>query len=577
MGSRYRQNNQPEHIYVHGKGDWEQEALRRQRNMQFAIRVVSSSFIVTYNFFKGIIDRFRPPEEVIALGRYIDEYGQETDIIGVRNEELKRHLHLVGGTGRGKTTLLVNMLIQLMLMGRALIVIDPKADLIDSLLEFIPPSRIQDVILFDPSDWKYPIAFNIFSKVKPQDRPRLASEILSVVRKVTGDLSWGPRLEDLLRMAILALAEFPGATFYDLYYMLTDDYFRRTVIQRVTDPFVKEFWEVVFDSWTDSAKANAIQPVVNKISPFFAYEQARHVLGQPNSSFSLRDVCDSGKILLVRIPQGVIGEDLSALLAGLFLTKLDMEIRTRTNMSVESRRQVHVVVDELQNLPVESVNRILSEGRSFGLSFVASHQFEGQLPAELAQSLEHNCAVKLTGHLEGNRHLLEFDLLQDIDQPKFFIRPFLPAQNPSYATADSVKTMSRLRYGIELKDVRNQLGIRHERRVQYGATYKAQKQAEEQAQKQANQQKRTGQTQPLQQPKKQQAQKPTVEKTAPNQPQVDSSKQVPTKQPKTDPSPSAGVQKPQVMQHGTKTDQQPTQPAQKSKKGKRPKPSANTP
>ncbi len=565
MASRYRQNHQPEHIYIHGKGDWEQEALRQQRNMQYATRVVVSSFIVTYNFFKSIVDRFKPPEEVIALGRYIDEYDQETDIVGVRNEELKRHLHLVGGTGRGKTTLLVNMLIQLMLMDRSLIVIDPKADLIDSLLRFIPPSRIQDVILFDPSDWQYPIAFNIFSEVEPHERPRLASEILSVIRKVTGDLSWGPRLEDLLRMAILALTEFPGATFFDLYYVLTDDFFRRTVLQKVTDKFVKEFWEVVFDSWTDSAKASAIHPVLNKIAPFFAYEHARHILGQPNSSFSLRDICDSGKILLVRIPQGVIGEDLSALLAGLFMTKLDMEIRTRTNVSPELRRQVYVVVDELQNLPVESINRILSEGRSFGLSFLASHQYERQLPTELAQSLEHNCAVKVTGHLEGSRHLIEFDLLQDIDQPKFFIRPFLPAQNPSNATADSVRTISRLRYGIELEDVRHQLDLKHERRTQYGAAYRAQKQAKEQAQKQSSyQQRKTSQAQSNQQQNKPQVQNP-------------STGQVPPKQPKTPHSQTSGVSKPQVMQHGTKTAQQPTQPTQKSKKGKRPKSGANTP
>jgi hypothetical protein len=565
MASRYRQNSQPEHIYIHGKGDWEQEALRRQRNLEYATGVVASSFIVAYNFFKGIIDRFRPPEEVIALGRYIDEYDQETDIIGVKNEELKRHLHVVGGTGRGKTTLLVNMLIQLMLMGRSLIVIDPKADLIDSLLRFIPPSRIQDVILFDPSDWQYPIAFNIFSSVKPHERPRLASEILSVVRKVTGDLSWGPRLEDLLRMTILALAEFPGATFYDLYYMLTDDFFRRTVVQRVTDTFVKEFWEGVFSSWSDAAKASAIHPVLNKITPFFAYEHARHILGQPNSSFSLRDICDSGKILLVRIPQGDIGEDLSALLAGLFLTKLDMEIRTRTNVPPELRKQVHVVVDELQNLPVESINRILSEGRSFGLSFLASHQFVGQLPTELAQSLEHNCAVKLTGHLEGNRHLVEFDLLQDIDQPKFFIRPLLPAHNPSNEIAESVRIMSRLRYGIELEDVKHQLELKHERRTQYGEAYRAQKQAEEQAQKQAAyQQKKATQTQSNHQQKKAQTQNPTAGPTRP-------------KQTNADPDQTIGASKPQVMQHGTKTVQQPTQPAQKSGKGKRPKPSANTP
>ena len=258
-----------------------------------------------------------------------------------------------------------------------------------------------------------------------------------------------------------------------------------------------------------------------------------------------------------------------------------MEIRTRTNVPPELRRQVHVVVDELQNLPVESVNRILSEGRSFGLSFLASHQFEGQLPTELAQSLANNCAVKVTGHLEGKRHLVEFDLLQDIDQPKFFIRPFLPAQNPSDETADNTRTMSRLRYGIELADVRQQLELKRERRTQDGTAYRAQLQAEEQAQKQAAyQQKKTSQAQSNKQQKKPQIQNFTVGQTPRKQPSAVPSQavnQTDPKQPKALPSQPAGVSKPQVMKHGATDAQQPTQPAQKSKKGKRPKPSTNTP
>ena len=172
------------------------------------------------------------------------------------------------------------MVIQLMLMGRSIVIVDAKADFANAVLRFIPPNRLQDVILFDPSDTEYPIAWNIFHKVSEEDRSRLAGEIVLVIRKLVG-MSWGPRLDSLLRLAILALLEVPGHTFLDLYYFFTDKHSAADRVGEYSDNFVKEFWEVTFASWSASQQANAINPVLNKLEPFLSYPIARNILGQP--------------------------------------------------------------------------------------------------------------------------------------------------------------------------------------------------------------------------------------------------------------------------------------------------------
>ena len=256
------------------------------------------------------------------------------------------------------------MVIQLMLMGRSLIVVDAKADLVESILRFIPPNRLHDVIVFDPSDTEYPIAWNIFHEVDAADHARLAGEIVLVIRKLVG-LSWGPRLDSLLRLAILALLEVPGYTFLDLYYFFTDATFRSSVTANINDTFVKEFWDVTFASWSPSQQANAINPVLNKLEPFLSYSIARNILGQPSSSFSLREVMDSGKILLIHIPQGILGEDLSRLIGGLMVAKMHMEIISRQNLPAELRRPAVFIADEFQEIASESFEQTLSLARSY--------------------------------------------------------------------------------------------------------------------------------------------------------------------------------------------------------------------
>ena len=446
-------------FYIH-RG-WLAKVYQRQKEMEFIIALVVRSLMVSYAFFRNLVFPVRPNEEVVALGRAIDELGQEQGIIGLLDSEVRKHVHIIGGTGRGKTTLLVNIAIQLMLLKRSLVIIDPKGDLVDAVLSFIPPDRFEDVILFDPTDRMYPLAFNIFESVPAAERSRVAGEILLIFKKISSQGSWGPRLESVLRLAILALLEVPGSTLLDLYFFLTDNTYRMALLQKVTDPFVKEFWTKQFATMKDSQQDQAINPILNKVEPWLSYEEARCVLGQSNSSFSLREAIDTGKIILVRIPQGILGEDLSALIGALVVTKLQMEVMGRATLPLAERRLVHLLVDEFQNFTTSSFEQILSEARSFGLSILCANQFAGQLAPELMQSLENNCAVRLTCHMEGYSHLVQFQLLQDIHQPELWIRPLLPPRNGSDEIAKSVRYISQLKYGTEAADVAAQLALKH--------------------------------------------------------------------------------------------------------------------
>jgi len=452
-------------FYMH-RG-WLAKMYQRQKEAEFIFTLVIRSFMVTYSFFRDLLFPIRPNEAVIALGRAIDEFGQEKRLIGLLDSEVRKHIHVIGGSGRGKTTLLVNVAIQLMLLKRSLVIIDPKGDLVDTIMSLIPPSRFEDVILFDPTDREYPLAFNIFESVPATERSRVAGEILLIFKKITAQGSWGPRLESALRLAILALLEVPGSTLLDLYYFLTNDKYRIALLPKITDKFVRDFWSKQFSTMKDSQQDQVINPILNKIEPWLSYETARYILGQSNSSFSLSEAIDTGKIILVRIPQGILGEDLSSLIGALMVTKLQMEVMGRATSPLRKGKLVHLLVDEFQDFTTSSFEKILSQARSFGLSIICANQFSAQLAPELMQSLESNCAVRLTCHMDGSHHLVHFHLLQDITQPELWVRPLLPAKNRSSEVAKSIRYLSQLRYGIEVADVIEQLALKDQRREYY--------------------------------------------------------------------------------------------------------------
>ncbi len=299
-------------------------------------------------------------------------------VFGIKRDDRRRHVYVVGKTGMGKTTLLEQFVVQDILNGHGVAYIDPHGDTAEKLLTMIPPSRVQDVIYFNPADTAYPIAFNVLEHVDTSHRHLVVSGVVGVFKKLWAD-SWGPRLEYILRNTILALLETPETTLLGVMRMLTDKTYRRRILTNVKDPVVQAFWRDEFAKWQGGALQEVVAPIQNKVGQFLTNPLMRNIVGQPHSAFTMRDVMDSEKILIVNLAKGRIGEDNSALLGALLVTKLQLAAMSRVDMPEAARRDFYLYVDEFQNFATESFADILSEARKYRLNLTLAHQYIAQL------------------------------------------------------------------------------------------------------------------------------------------------------------------------------------------------------
>ena len=303
--------------------------------------------------------------------------GQE-HVFGIKRDDRRRHMYVIGKTGMGKTTLLENMIISDINSGNGLAVVDPHGDLAEKLLNFIPPNRINDVVYFNPADIDYPIAFNVMEHVDPRYRHLVASGLIGVFKKIWAD-SWGPRLEYLLRNTILALLEYPDSTLLGVTRMLVDDDYRKKVVSKISDPVVKTFWTDEFTKYSKQFMVEAISPIQNKVGQFLSSSLVRNIVSQPHSSIEMRDIMDNRKIFIINLAKGRIGEDYSALLGAMLITKIQLAAMGRVDTPEPDRKDFYLYVDEFQNFATESFAGILSEARKYRLNLIVAHQYIGQL------------------------------------------------------------------------------------------------------------------------------------------------------------------------------------------------------
>jgi len=297
---------------------------------------------------------------------------------GIKLDDRRRHMYVIGKTGMGKSTLLENMIIQDIRAGHGLAVVDPHGDLVETVIKYIPSYRINDVIYFNPSDVDYPIAFNILEAVNPTQRTLVVSGLVAVFKKIWVD-SWGPRLEYILRNTLLALIEYPGSTLLGVTRMLVDNEYQKKVVAHITDPIVKSFWQKEFSAFNNQFRTEAIAPIQNKIGQFLQSSVIRNIVGQPKSTIDMREIMDSGKIILLNLAKGRIGEDNSALLGAMAITKLQLAAMSRIDIPEKDRRDMFLYVDEFQNFATESFANILSEARKYHLDLIVAHQYIEQL------------------------------------------------------------------------------------------------------------------------------------------------------------------------------------------------------
>jgi hypothetical protein len=284
------------------------------------------------------------------------------------------HIYVIGKTGVGKSTLLLNMAISDIQKGKGMCIIDPHGDIAETVLHHIPEERLNDVIYFNPKDLDYPIAFNPLKAVHPNYHHLVASGLISTFKKIWAD-SWGPRLEYILRFALLTLLEYPHATLLDIQPLLTDMFFRNRVLSYVTNQHTLSFWKLEFDKYSPQLRSEAITPILNKTGVFLTSIPLRNIVGQKTRGFRMEEIMDEGKILIANLSKGEIGEEASSILGSILVTSIQLSALYRSIQEEHKRKPFYLYVDEMHSFVSLSFADILAEARKYKLSLFLTHQY----------------------------------------------------------------------------------------------------------------------------------------------------------------------------------------------------------
>jgi hypothetical protein len=327
----------------------------------------------------------------VCLGTHISGWPVTLDA-----DERRRHLYIVGQTGTGKSTLLLNLVEQDLVNGEGLALLDPHGDLAEAVLTRVPRDRTNDLVYLNPADLAFPIGFNPLAQVRDDLKAIVADGIVSAFRHVWAD-SWGHRLDYILTNAVRALLDVPGATLLMLPRLLVDDGFRgRIVGNHVTDPIVQSFWVNEYAGYSPSFRTEAIAPIQNKIGKILMAPSLRNMLAQPKSTITLRRLMDEGAIVVCNLSKGSLGESTAHLLGALLTTSLAQAALSRADTPLSERRVFHLYADEFQSFATDSFALILSEARKYGLTLTLAHQYLNQLPDQLRSGVFGNAGSIVT-------------------------------------------------------------------------------------------------------------------------------------------------------------------------------------
>ncbi len=305
-------------------------------------------------------------------------FRNEQKRFGIKTDDRRRHMYILGKTGMGKTTLLENMVISDINAGHGVGVVDPHGDLAEKIIDFIPSHRINDVIYMNPADMEYPIGFNVLEAVDERHKHLVASGLMGVFKKIWPDV-WSARMEYILNNCILALLDYPGSTLLGINRLLVDKEYRRRVISKIKDPVVRTFWVDEYAAWEARFRNEAIAPIQNKVGQFLSASIIRNIVAQVKSTIDIRQIMDEQKIFIMNLAKGRIGEDNSRLLGGMLITKLQLAAMERVDIPEVDRRDFYLYVDEFQNFATQSFANILSEARKYRLNLIMAHQYIEQL------------------------------------------------------------------------------------------------------------------------------------------------------------------------------------------------------
>lgn len=314
------------------------------------------------------------------------EFKNRTATFGIKKDDRRKHMYIVGKTGTGKSTMIANMAINDMKNGEGVAVVDPHGDLCDILLNYVPSHRINDVAYLDPSDIEYPFHLNPLEVKNTAYRELVSSGIVSIFYKLY-HLSWGPRLEYILRNTILTLTSVPDSTLLQVPELLTNEHYRAKVVEKMSDQVLKNFWLNEFAKMSPQMRSEAVSPILNKVGQFLSSQTIRNIVGSPTSTVDLEDMMNQGKIVLVNLSQGKLGEDSSALLGAMIITKIQLAAMNRVYVAEGERRDFYLYVDEFQNFATTSFIKILSEARKYRLDLTLANQYIGQIDEDVQKAI----------------------------------------------------------------------------------------------------------------------------------------------------------------------------------------------
>jgi Type IV secretion-system coupling protein DNA-binding domain len=320
---------------------------------------------------------------------------------GIKRVDRRSHVYLIGKTGTGKSTLLETLMMDDIKKGFGLALLDPHGDLVKKVKSQIPWSRKDDVIDFDATDFNQPYGFNPLANISADKRPLACSGLIQVFKHLWRD-SWGPRLEYILRNCLISLLDYPNSNLSDILRILSDYEFRKQVIPHIQNKRVREFWLNEYNKYPERFRAEAISPIQNKVGEFLSHPLLNKILTSPEKPLSMRKIMDEGKILLVNLSKGSIGEDTSNLLGSLLISRFDLAALSRANLPEDERRDYSLFLDEFHNFTTNSIVFMLSELRKYRLSMILANQYLSQIEPQIRDAILGNVGTMIVFRIGAN-------------------------------------------------------------------------------------------------------------------------------------------------------------------------------
>ncbi len=355
------------------------------------------------------------PEKITFFAK-TDARGKEVPF-GIKAKDRQRHMYVIGKTGMGKSTMLENMAVQDIQNGEGLAFIDPHGATAETLLNYVPEHRVNDVVYFAPFDLDNPVSFNVMEDVGPDKRHLVVSGLMSTFKKIWVD-AWSARMEYILTNALLALIEYPDTTLLSVNRLFSDKHYRARVVDYVKDPAVKAFWVEEFAAYTDRFAAEALPAIQNKIGQFTGNPLIRNIIGQPHSSFDIRKIMDEKKILIMNLSKGLVGETNANLLGSMLTTRIYLAAMSRADLPVEQMKQMpnfYFYVDEFQSFANSTFANILSEARKYHLNLIIAHQYIEQMEEDVRNAVFGNVGTTVAFRVGP----FDAEVLETIFTPRF--------------------------------------------------------------------------------------------------------------------------------------------------------------